>query len=503
MSVPSVTKIAGWVVATNLAWAGVTAGQTPVPASVPAAIPDLAAIDAELRHGDWEAARTGALARIAGELSGTDAAELAPTVARLALAEAGQDRVEDAVWHWYVAQNLQRDVLSPAGLTAYGPPGELLARHPLRQMDEPPAGLSVLRSEDRSLEPGRRIAGTLPTLTAYAATSALTAPLGFRLQAVIDTDGRVLAPVVIAGGSPGMTYEVLEALRSWRYQPARKKGLPVAVFRSLTINAPGTSHVSAGFSDLDRLLRNGQWKDAHKSAEKLWTATLNATGAVPQDLAPVLVLRAVADAGVGRETEAVCRWQAAQYLDPGLQSADLSVYGRPGDLLASHRWNGAAGYFGEHDAKPEIRTRNQPDYPATPLREMSLGSIELGATIGADGAVRQPFVLRVRSGNGIVLHGLAPGMDGSISPYRAAMSRLLAISALDALCGWRLSPGRAQGEAADLQRVVSVAYVSLDKWVPKVGTGMAPSRTSIGPGGFPVDRKHPPGLGPPQPPPPP
>src|SRR6185312_2096822 len=414
----SVRKIAGWVIAASLAWTGATA--------VPEAIPDLAALDALLRHGDWEAARTGALARIAGELSRPGAAGLASAVARLALAEAGQGREEDAVWHWYEAQNLQHGALSAADLAAYGLPGELLARHPLRQVDEPPAGLSVLRSEDRGVEPGRRIAGTIPQLPASGTSSALTAPLGFRLQAVIDSDGRVLAPVVIAGGSPGMTYQVLEALRSWRYLPARKKGLPVAVFRSLTINAPGTSHASSGFSDLDRLLRNGRWEDARKSAQKLWTATLNATGATPQDLAPVLALRAVADAGSGREPEAVCRWQAAQYLDPDLQSADLSVYGRPGTLLAGHRWNGAADSFGKSDAKPEIQTLHRPDYPVTPLREMSMGTIELGAIIGADGTVRQPFVLRVKSSDRIVLQGLAPGTDGSVSPYETAMSRLLA-----------------------------------------------------------------------------
>lgn len=208
------------------------AAQTPpVLASVPVAAPELAAIDGQLHRGEWEEARTGALARIEEDRAKPEPQELARDVSRLALAEAGLGRTEDALWHWGMAQNLDGAALSPAELASFGAPGELLAQHPLRRLNEAPAGLKVYRPDDPGIQPPRRTSGDLPRLAD---------PKGrvLRIQGIVDSEGRFLAPAVLGEGSPDTIYQVLEALRDWRYQPARHYLRRVASFRSVYVGPP-------------------------------------------------------------------------------------------------------------------------------------------------------------------------------------------------------------------------------------------------------------------------
>jgi hypothetical protein len=204
------------------------------PASVPVAAPELAAIDAQLHRGEWEAARAGALARVEADRAKLEPQDLARDVSRLALAEAGLGRTEDALWHWGVAQNLDRAALAPAELASFGAPGELLAQHPLRHLDEAPAGLKVYRVDDPGILPPSRTAGELPKLAEDPKGGVL------RIQGIVDPEGRFLAPTVLGEGSPDTIYRVLEALRDWRYLPARRNLRRVASFRSVYVGAVGT-----------------------------------------------------------------------------------------------------------------------------------------------------------------------------------------------------------------------------------------------------------------------
>ncbi len=55
------------------------------------------------------------------------------------------------------------------------------------------------------------------------------------LQAVIDRQGRVRDVRVLRGAPFGMTEAAAEAVRGWRFRPARRDGQPVAVYYQLTV----------------------------------------------------------------------------------------------------------------------------------------------------------------------------------------------------------------------------------------------------------------------------
>ncbi len=55
------------------------------------------------------------------------------------------------------------------------------------------------------------------------------------VQAVIDRQGRVRDVRVLRGAPYGMTEEAVEAVRGWRFRPARRGGEPVAVYYQLTV----------------------------------------------------------------------------------------------------------------------------------------------------------------------------------------------------------------------------------------------------------------------------
>ena len=185
--------------------------------------------------------------------------------------------------------------------------------------------------------PRRRITGDIPPPSAAAAAAAAAAPRVLRLQAVITTDGRLTEPVVLAGSAPGVTYEILENLRGWRYEPAQQRKRPVAVFRNLTVQLPAGAAGDGQIARVEGLVRSGSWGAARDGARGLWYQALEKPAVTQREIATLLMLRALAEAGLGMEAEAVCRWQAAQYVEPQLQSADLSAYGSAGQMLERTR----------------------------------------------------------------------------------------------------------------------------------------------------------------------
>ena len=247
MKVPVIWKLPRFIVLLGLAAVALpprASGQNSVfledaPAAILAAAPGLEAladIDARLQRGEWEPSRAAALARIEADLAKPTATELARDLARLALAEAGLGRREDALWHWGAAQNLDPTALSPGDLAAFGAAGELLARHPLRHLDEAPAGLTVYRSDHPGIQPANRIAGEIPKLP--EPPEGMEAGV-LRIQGIVDLEGRFREPIVLGEGSPATIYRVLEALREWRYEPAWRNRRRIASFRSVYVGALG------------------------------------------------------------------------------------------------------------------------------------------------------------------------------------------------------------------------------------------------------------------------
>jgi len=384
-----------------------------------------------------------------------------------------------------VAQNLDRSVLSPEELASFGRPGELLARHLLRQPGTAPAGLTVFDSEDPQVRPGRRTAGAIPKLSADIA--ALPAPLTLRLQVVIGEDGRPHEPVVLAGGVPGMIWEVLEGVRSWRYDPAHRGEETVPVFRNVSINAsaerPFAEIAPLPFErgDIERMLRAGNWGAANRSVRVLWAKALNVRGYTARDLAAILALRALAEAGLGHEPEAVCRWHAAQHLDPRLHEADLSRYGAAGDLLEKNRWGDKAP--GRFDLQVQLVKEGKLEAPQASRAITLKGTVVLAATVGPDGGVRQPLLLRTDSAGQILQQGLYPA-GPQRDPIAAAASALVALSALDSVCDWRF---RADGPVP-VQTVLHLPFeIKFDgrSYTPDTRTVSISSR-SAPPGGQPA-----------------
>jgi len=58
------------------------------------------------------------------------------------------------------------------------------------------------------------------------------------IQAVINTDGLVCAPVVLRSSQPGWGFEeaAIDAIVQWRYEPALKDGTPVAVYFTVFVD---------------------------------------------------------------------------------------------------------------------------------------------------------------------------------------------------------------------------------------------------------------------------
>ncbi|HYU34849.1 MAG TPA: energy transducer TonB [Thermoanaerobaculia bacterium] len=391
----------------------------------------LAGIDGLLRSGEWSRAEEAARLEIARSRRSLSASVLAAGLARLALAEAGLGR-EEAVWHWQMAQGLDRDILPEATLRTFGAPGELLSRHPLRPAGQAPPGLEV-HSLGGAVEPPRRTAGELPELS--QALRSLSVPLWICAQLIIDAEGRPRDPVLLGASLPGMSLEVLEAVRNWRFQPARKEGRPVAVFYQFSLNPVAEKPLSEiahssrqEVAELDGLLRAGRWKEADRKGEKLWTALDGSLGW--KDMGLFLTLRALAEAGLGARDEAICHWQAAQHLDPDLYHADLAAYGAAGALLEANRW-GLVLDDGDPAARrtpPALKKAKRVTLRGvrTPISERLL----MAGIIDSNGHVRQPVLLSNQQ------------QQNLLATWDTPMERMVAMNALVSVCSWRFEPAR-------------------------------------------------------------
>jgi hypothetical protein len=398
------------------------------PQPAPATLADeLAHIDGLLRSGEWSQAEKSIREAMEYSLPSFSGSVLAAVVARLSLAEAGLGREAAAVWHWQVAQGLDWKVLPEERLRTFGAAGALLAGHSLRSPGQSPPGVEV-HGASPTVQPPRKIEGEL---AAFSPTlRLLSVPFSLRVQVIIGADGRPRDPVILATSLPGIAFEGLEALRGWRFEPARKEGSPVAAFYQLTLNPPAKKALAElvplthpDFAEIDRLLRERRWKEARTKARKVWQTELEEVSG-KQNLGHLLALQALAEAGVGAEDAAICHWQAAQHLEPQLYHADLAPYGSAGELLAAHRWGTAViDPEIEGTAPPAPRKLPRLTLPAkgTPIK----GEFRLLGIIDSGGNVRQPLVLSSNSGE------VPKGHE---------------ISALESVCFWRFQPARAGNE---------------------------------------------------------
>ncbi len=217
----------------------------------------LAGIDAQLRQAQWEPARKEAatlsesLAQRSGGTLGdhratadalggamadpTPASEmkaLARSSAYQAVAEAALGHQEEARWHWYVAQNLDRNFRT-MDLSPYGKAGAFLTANILRDADDQHDEITDVLDPVRPERDGSGFREPVRTKAVYPRR-----PHDLRdrdrfshvvfVQLTVEKDGRVTQPMVMdAGFYPGLIYRAFDALREWRYEPASLNGKPI------------------------------------------------------------------------------------------------------------------------------------------------------------------------------------------------------------------------------------------------------------------------------------
>jgi TonB family protein len=404
------------------------------------------AIDRRLRRGEWAAAESEARAEIADQLAAKGGG-LPAAVAELAVAEAGQGKDEDALAHWQAVQGMTG---TTPDVSYYGAPGQLLDAKVARSYGQAPDALVVRREGDGGgpFAPAHRISGDEPTLPGtYRGL-----PRGIRVEVIVDAQGRPLQPVVAASTFPALTYVVLEAMRGWRFKPAATAGEPVASFFVLSIPEPRPLDRLADFAKSPLaeplgMLAAGRYADAEKRLGKIWDGAMDDAAQTRAFLGMALALKALAEAGLGRDDAAICRYQAAQTMEPRLFGADLSSFGRPGALLMRHPWAspmhpwrkafplGAATPTPAGVAiPPKILDRKPPRFPSYARQLLLQGRLEISSIITAAGALRD------------------------LTLWTPAVSAGFDAAALDAVCDWRFEPATLAGKPVVVYYSLTVNY---------------------------------------------
>ena len=124
-----------------------------------------------------------------------------------ALATAGQGEVDDALWYWYVAQQIS-PAIAKTDLSAFGAPGEYLSRHPLTP------------AETDTTNAPKVVKQVMPKFPAGASRFGIEGNL--IVQVVVDENGQPKSPKIVHPlPAPTLSFVALEALHHWRFEPAK------------------------------------------------------------------------------------------------------------------------------------------------------------------------------------------------------------------------------------------------------------------------------------------
>jgi len=145
-----------------------------------------------------------------------------------ALAHAGLGETEDALWYWQTVLSLYPK-FAESDVSMYGEAGEFLKEHiELGELPQPTtaAGEPVWPKVKKQVKPkypyGARYFDVSGKLT---------------VEVIITTEGRVARPRIVTPlPAPTLSYVALEAVKRWRFEPARFGSTPVNVIFQLTVN---------------------------------------------------------------------------------------------------------------------------------------------------------------------------------------------------------------------------------------------------------------------------
>ena len=362
---------------------------------------------------------------------------LALPVTYKAIAAAAEERRDDALWWWATAQNLAPE-FRRLPLPDYGPPSALLAGERLREAGVVPDGVFALPAEPLAegitypaplVVPVARPSADLARSPAFAAY--LWRSDEIDIEAVIDVEGRVKAPVLMRGELPGKIYLAFQALRGWRFAPVRAAdGRPIAglvVLSDIDSSAGFTFAVARSevLEPIHEQLVAGRWGDALAAASARLDTIADAPDIGVGLKSDLLILRALAEAGGGRNEDAIWHWHLAYSYRTelaslaavearerprwGVSAADLAAYGDAGRLLLRHPMLCSGDGANRCDAirlegpgsAPEVRPPRLIFGPPVPLptrfREQGPERLIVRAVVGTDGRIRELRVLAGRS----------------------------------------------------------------------------------------------------------
>jgi TonB family protein len=187
-----------------------------------------------LRAGDYKRARKIS-SRLVNEMvemlgPGPAAAEaLAIAVTHKALANAGLSNADDALWYWHVAIALHPNMVN-SNLSMFGAPGEFLKAH----LPQPAPAIGSLHQDAAITAPKvlKRVEPDFPPgAEAFGVSGSLT------VECILDEHGHLTSPRIVTSlPAPTLSFAALEAVRRWRFEPAKVDGVPVPIIYTLTVN---------------------------------------------------------------------------------------------------------------------------------------------------------------------------------------------------------------------------------------------------------------------------
>lgn len=188
-------------------------------------------------------------------------------------------------------------------------------------------------------------------------------------------------------------------------------------------------------SSADEQVRAGDYRGAKRHIDRLLDETsqrIHSGGGVGELLGMAAAVRALAEAGLGNERDALWDWQIARVMAPRFESLDLAAYGQAGRFLQEaatglpdeakrNEWD-AVEDRGRQDVTAPVKLRGpKPSYPAARLVNCLEDVLVAQTVIGEDGATHFPTIL-------------------------SSPSEVASFAVLDVLREWRFKPAQVKGE---------------------------------------------------------
>ena len=201
---------------------------------------DLEAITAAVRARDWTAA-TSACERTSATVWKKDLGQRVPSAfyaelfGRCAAAASGAGDEDRASWFWHAAHIFDAKIADGIGEQLAG-----FAALPVLRTGRHFGPAAVAWEKDRRVESPNgemfegvragRIGGPMPDVGLVTKLLRPGHKMAAYFEVVVGADGRAREPVLVevSNTSPNQVFVILQAVRDWTYEPAKRDGHPVA-----------------------------------------------------------------------------------------------------------------------------------------------------------------------------------------------------------------------------------------------------------------------------------